>query len=226
MLDTKQLATLSMLGFALALSACSHHKAKIEPNKPLVQSHQIYYAPAQTYTMDLNSSVLVGKLILADSCTPEGNSLSITDQLGRFYRVDTINLNNNPKLPEANTQEIQPLTAQLAQFYSQLYQAQPEGAIKPVRSALGASGYAVLNNSRQHIGLLIHKRGDYAYVIQHTQTQYNETDMQQMLAQLAKNIQIPGRQIKNSGSELALSIDLSKATPTQLANWAKTANCS
>jgi hypothetical protein len=222
---------LSLAGLSLTLGACSGHQAKIQPNKPLVQTNQIYYAPAQTYNLDLNSAVLAGKLNLQDSCTPEGNSLSITDQIGRFYRIDAINLNNNPKLPGANAQDTQTLSSQIGQLYAQLYQAQiqpqSQGAVKPVRASLGASGYVVLNqNNQRYIGLLIHKRNDYAYVIQHTQTTYNETTMQQALAQLSRNMQVPGRKIKDSGSEMALSIDLAAASPAQLAAWKKTANCS
>lgn len=223
----KTIWLMGMAGLSMAIGACSHH-AKIQPNKPLAQTNQVYYAPAQTYNLDLNSAVLAGKLNLQDSCTPEGNSLSITDQIGRFYRIDAINLNNNPKLPGAGEQDIVALSSQIGQLYAQLYQAQvTQGAVKPVRSSLGASGYLVLNqNSERFIGLLIHKRGDYAYVIQHTQPKYDEATMQQILAQLARNVQVPGRQIKNSGSEMALSIDLATATPAQLADWKKTAHCS
>ena len=214
-----------LLGLGLAVAACSHN-AKFQPNKPLLQSQQIYYAPAQAYNLDLNTPALMGKLDLQDSCTPEGNSLSITDQIGRFYRVDTVNLNNNPKLPNASTQDIKGLTAQLGQFYAQIYQAQPQADIRIVRSNLGQSGYIVLNQPDQrHIGLLIHQRGDYAYVIQHTQTQFDDATMQHSLSQLARNIQIPGRKLKNSDSEMAMSIDLA-SSPQQLAAWKKTAGCS
>ena len=214
-----------LLSLGLAMAACSHN-AKIQPNKPLVQSNQIYYAPAQTYNLDLNTPALVGKLDLQDSCSPEGNSLSITDQIGRFYRVDTVNLNNNPKLPNANTQDIKGLTNQLGQFYAQVYQAQPTAGMRVVRSSLGQSGYMVLEQADQrHIGFLVHQRGDYAYVVQHAQTQFDDVSMQKNLAQLAKNIQVPGRKLKNSESEMALSIDLS-SSPQQLAAWKKTAGCS
>lgn len=210
---------------ALGLSACSH-QAKIQPNKPLAQGNQIYYAPAQSYNLDLNSPALLGKLNLQDSCTAEGNSLSITDQIGRFYRVDAINLNNNPKLPNAATQDIQSLSSQIGQLYSQLYQASVQQAVKPVRSNLGSSGFVLLNQQDQRvIGLLIYKRGDYAYVIQHTQTRYDENTMQQGLAQLAGNMQIPGQQLKGSASPLAMSIDLGQSTAAQLVTWKKTANC-
>lgn len=222
-------------GLAMALAGCSHFShnghANIKPNKPLVQTNQVYYAPAQTYNLDLNSAILAGKLDLQDSCTPEGNSLSITDQIGRFYRVDAINLNNNPKLPSADTQDIAGLSSQIGQLYTQLYDAQIQpqtaGNVKVVRSNLGEAGYLVLHqNDQRFIGLLIQHRGNYAYVIQHTQTQYNEKRMLQSLGQLAKNMQIPGRQLKGSDSEVALSIDLASATPAQLADWKKTAQCS
>ncbi|XID74541.1 hypothetical protein ACF3NA_08420 [Alkanindiges sp. WGS2144] len=231
MLGMKKSIVVGLAGLSLALGACSHltknQQTKIQPNKPLVQSNQIYYAPAQSYNLDLDTPALLGKLDLKQSCTAEGNSLSITDQIGRFYRVDAINLNNNPKLPQANEQNSAALTSQLAQFYSQLYQTPLQGNTKSVRSALGASGYAVLSQDNQQvIGLLIHKRGDYAYVLQHTQPRYDEKTMQQALAQLAQNMQIPGRQLKNSTSEMALSIDLAQSTPAQLAAWKKSANCS
>lgn len=219
-----------MTGLSMALTGCSHFgqgHANIQPNKPLKQTSQVYYAPAQTYNLDLNTAVLAGKLHLEDSCTAEGNSLSITDQIGRFYRIDAINLNNNPKLPDAGEHDISSLSNQIGQLYTQLYQAQIQQRVKPVRSNLGEAGYLVLNqNNQRFIGLLIQHRGNYAYVIQHTQAKYNEKRMLQTLAQLAKNMQIPGRQLKGSDSEMALSIDLASATPAQLADWKKTAHCS
>lgn len=228
------MAGLSVVIGCMTISGCSYFgqgQAKIQPSKPLSQTSQVYYAPAQSYNLDLNSAVLAGKLQLQDSCTPAGNSLSITDQIGRFYRIDAINLNNNPQLPGANAQDILALSNQLGQLYAQLYQAQiqqqPQGAVKAVRSSLGPSAYLVLNqNNQRYIGLLMHKRNDYAYVIQHTQSEYDESRMQQELAQLSRNLQVPGRQLKNSGSEMALSIDLATATPAQLADWKKTAHCS
>ncbi len=214
-----------LLGLTAAMTACSH-TANIQPNKPLVQNNQMYYAPAQAYNLDLNTPALLGKLSLKESCAPEGSSLSITDQLGRFYRVDAVNLNNNPKLPNASTQDIKSLTTQLGQFYAQVYQAVPQTAAKAVRSRLGQSGYMVLDQQDQrHIGLLVHRRGDYAYVVQQTQIQFNDATMQQGLAQLANNIQIPGRQLKNSSTEMPLTIDLAQSSPEQLAAWKKSASC-
>ena len=214
-----------LVGLSITLSACSHH-AKFKPNKPLVQSNQIYYAPAQAYNLDLNTPALMGKLDLKESCAPEGSSLSITDQLARFYRIDAVNLNNNPKLPDANAQDVQALTSQLSQFYAQVYQAQPQGTVKLVRSNLGQSGYVVLDQANERsIGLLVYPRGNYAYVVQHTQKNFNDALMKQNLAQLAGNIQIPGRKLKNSDSELPLSIDLAQSSPEQLATWKKTASC-
>ena len=214
-----------LLGVGMMLTACSHH-AKFHPNKPLVQNNQIYYAPAQAYNLDLNTPALMGKLILKESCTPEGSSLSITDQIARFYRVDAVNLNNNPKLPNADVQNVQALTDQLGQFYAQVYQAQPQGNVKVVRSKLGQSGYIVLHQvDQRHIGLLVYPRGNYAYVVQHAQKQFDDATMQQGLAQLASNIQIPGRQLKNSDTELPLSIDLAQSSPEQLATWKKVAGC-
>lgn len=214
-----------LISLTLAIAACSHH-GNIQPNKPLVQNNQMYYAPAQAYNLDLNSPALLGKLNLKESCAPEGSSLSITDQLGRFYRVDAVNLNNNPKLPNASSQDTNSLTTQLGQFYAQVYQATPQTAAKSVRSRLGQSGYMVLDQKDQrHIGLLVHRRGDYAYVVQKTQTQFDDATMQQGLAQLANNIQIPGRKLKNSDSELPLSIDLAQSSPEQLAAWKKSASC-
>lgn len=214
-----------LLGLGITLTACSHH-AKFKPNKPLVQNNQIYYAPAQVYNLDLNTPALMGKLDLKESCAPEGSSLSITDQLARFYRIDAVNLNNNPKLPNANAQDIKGLTTQLGQFYAQVYQAEPRGTVNLVRSNLGQSGYIVLDQAdERHIGLLVYPRGNYAYVVQHTQKKFDDASMKQSLAQLAASIQIPGRKLKNSDSELPLSIDLEQSSPEQLAAWKKTAGC-
>ncbi|MDR9778902.1 hypothetical protein RJJ65_40865, partial [Rhizobium hidalgonense] len=109
-------------------------------------------------------------------------------------------------------------------FYAQVYQAQPQGTVKLVRSNLGQSGYVVLDQANERsIGLLVYPRGNYAYVVQHTQKNFNDALMKQNLAQLAGNIQIPGRKLKNSDSELPLSIDLAQSSPEQLATWKNTA---
>lgn len=193
----------------------------------IANTNKIYYAPAQTYDLDLSSSAFVGKLKLKQSCSPEGNSLTINDQIGRFYRIDVINVNHNPKFPDAESKDLTALSEQVYQFYLNLYKAYPQASIKLVQSPLGKSGYASmsLTNHLSPIGLLISKRNDYVYVIQHQQKYFNEKQMQYVLSQIASNMQVPGREIKDAGSMLPLGIDL-QSSPEQISAWKKTTNCS
>jgi hypothetical protein len=218
----------SMMGVILTDSPFSPLRVIENPKRPTIQAtNKIYYAPAQTYDLDLSAPAFVGKLKLQQSCTPEGNSLTINDQIGRFYRIDVINLKNNPKFPDADGKSVTALSEQIYQFYLNLYKAYPQGSVKLVKSQLGKSGYASMSlpNHLSPIGLLIAKHQDYAYVLQHQQKYFNEKDMQYVLSEMANNMQIPGREMKKSGSMLALGIDL-QSTPEQINDWKKIARCS
>lgn len=192
----------------------------------IANTNKIYYAPAQTYDLDLSSPALVGKLKLKQSCSPEGNSLTITDQIGRFYRIDVININHNPKFPDAESKDLAALSTQVYNYYLNLYKAYPQSSIRSVQSLLGKSSYASMSlpNRLSPIGLLISKRNDYVYVVQHQQKYFNDKQMQYVLSQIASHMHVPGREIKNSGSMLALGIDL-QSTPDQLNTWKKNAHC-
>lgn len=198
-----------------------------KPQSPEIDStKKIYFAPAQTYDLDLSSPAFVGKLKLKSSCTPEGNTLTVRDQIGRFYRIDVINLNHNPKFPDAENKDLTALSQQIYQFYLNLYKAYPQNSIKLVKSQLGKSAYASMSlpNHLSPVGFLMSKRDNYVYVIQHQQKFFNDKQMQYVLSQIAQNMQIPGRQIKDSGSMLALGIDL-QSPPDQINSWKKAAHC-
>ncbi len=200
----------------------------MQTSKPaVVQTNKIYYAPAQTYNLDLSASPFLGKLSLKESCTPEGQSLTIRDQANKFYRIDVININNNPKFPNAQNMSTLELSTQLTQMYKPLYNSFQEGITQTVKSPLGPAGYSVLAlPNLDQIGLLIAKKNDYVYVVQHTEVKYSKNGMQHILAQVADAMQIPGKKLKKSNSELALSIDLTNATAAQLKDWKKLARCS
>jgi len=97
-----RIRTLSLFVLAssgLLLTGCSGIDVS-KKNSP--QSRYLYDAPAQAYTLDLGAQNFRGDLRLRDSCTPEGSSLNIYDNAGRFFRIDAVNLINNPNivLPE------------------------------------------------------------------------------------------------------------------------------
>lgn len=202
---------------------------ELAPDPQMPVNSKIYHAPAQTYDLDLSDQAFMGKLKMRQSCTPEGNSLSVLDQAGRFYRIDVINLKGNSKFPNADTLSIQDLSQQVIQYYTTLYNTYPATSpLQFLKSHVGAAGFGVLTSQQQlaPIGFLISKQGDYAYVLQHQGRSQNADAMLKTLNNLSAAMQIPGKQLKKSGTPLALSIDLAQATPAQLSDWKKTANCS
>ncbi len=203
------------------------------------QSTYIYDAPAQAYSIDLGAQNFRGDVRLRDSCTPEGSSLNIYDNGGRFFRIDAVNLINNPNivLPEfaddTTTRDV------VFRYYNE--KVNPGGRIllqRNVNSRIGSSLYAVVQheikvkdptqdlNTTRFMGYLIARRGNYAYVIQHEQKFYRADRMLEILGLLASEITIPGRLPTNKKqSDLPLYIDLKNATPLQIEEWKKAAQC-
>jgi hypothetical protein len=217
----------------LLLSGCSLSKY----SSP--QTHYLYDAPAQAYSIDLGAQNFRGGVRLRDSCTPEGSSLNIYDNAGRFFRIDAVNLINNPNivLPEfaddITTRDV------VLRYYNE--KVNPGGRVllqRNVNSRMGSSSYAVVQheiavkdidkdlNTTRYMGYLVTRRGNYAYVIQHEQKFYRSDRMLEILGLLASEIQIPGRLPTNKKqSDLPLYIDLKNATPLQIEEWKKAAQC-
>lgn len=228
------------VSMTVALSACSvledpmqtfQELPFIKPLRPvkpeMVANTKIYYAPAQTYNLDLGGTPFMGHLSMKESCTPQGHSLTIVDQTNRFYRIDVININNNPKFPNAQNSSTVELGNQVTAMYKTLYTAFQQGQTTGVKSPLGPAAYSVLAlPNLDQIALLIARQNNYVYVVQHSASKYDKQDMQHILAQVADAMQVPGKRVKKSPSELPLTIDLANATPAQLADWKKLARCS
>jgi hypothetical protein len=237
-----QLTLLPLLAVSIAvgLSACSvledpmqafQELPLIKPLRPvkpdMVSNNKIYYAPAQTYNLDLGATPFMGRLNMKESCAPQGHSLTIVDQTSKFYRIDVININNNPKYPNAQNSSTLELGNQITAMYKTLYGAFQEGQTMAVKSPIGPAGYSVLAlPNLDQLALLIARQNDYVYVVQHSESKYSKQDMQRTLAEVAEAMQIPGKQLKKSKTELPISIDLANATPAQLADWKKLTRCS
>lgn len=240
MFGNSKLLPLLAVSLTAGLSACSvledpmqtfQELPFIKPLRPvkpdMVANNKIYYAPAQTYNLDLGGTPFMGRLNLKESCTPQGHSLTIIDQTNKFYRIDVININNNPKFPNAQNNSTLELGNQITATYKPLYSAFQEGQTIAVKSPLGPAAYSVLAlPNLDQIALLIARQNNYVYVVQHSEVKYSKQDMQHILAQVADAMQVPGKQLKKSGSELPLTIDLANASPAQLADWKKLARCS
>lgn len=231
--------TLSLLGAAmggLLLSGC-HSMDVSKKNSP--QSRYLYHAPAQAYTLDLGAQNFRGDVRLRDSCTPEGSSLNIFDNAGRFFRVDAVNLINNPNivLPEfaddTTTRDL------IFRYYME--KVNTGGRIllqRNVNSRMGSALYAVIQseinvkdltqdlNTTRFMGYLIVRRGNIGYVLQHEQKFYRSDRMLEILGLLASEIQVPGRLPTNKKQEdNPLYIDLKNSTPEQIEDWKKAAQC-
>lgn len=216
------------------LTGCSSISKQTSP-----QSHFLYDAPAQAYTIDLGAQNFRGGVRLRDSCTPEGSSLNIYDNAGRFFRIDAVNLINNPNIPlpefadDATTRDL------IFRYY--MDKVNPGGRIitqRNVNSRMGASLYAVAQyeiavkdptqdlNTTRFMGFLITRRGNIGYVIQHEQKFYRSDRMVEILGLLASEMMIPGRLPANrKQDDNPIYIDLKNSTPAQIEEWKKKAQC-
>lgn len=202
-------------------------------HKPSPQSTQIYHAPAQAYSINLGSQAFRGDVTLRDSCTSLGSTLDVTDSTGRFFRIEVVNLLNNPniQIPEFSDERIiQELV--LNDYLSRVHKSAKLVEQRPVRSRLGNSLYAVLEvNSFQRtefVGYLVTRRGNFAYVSQHVQNNYRAADMRDVLAVLAGEIKIPSMTpplYPRERADLPLFIDLKNSTIEQVSEWYKVARC-
>lgn len=202
-------------------------------HKPSPQSTQIYHAPAQAYSINLGSQAFRGDVTLRDSCTSLGSTLDVTDSTGRFFRIEVVNLLNNPniQIPEFSDERIiQELV--LNDYLSRVHKSAKLVEQRPVRSRLGNSLYAVLEvNSFQRtefVGYLVTRRGNFAYVSQHVQNNYRAADMRDVLAVLTGEIKIPSMTpplYPRERADLPLFIDLKNSTIEQVSEWYKVARC-
>jgi hypothetical protein len=232
----RTLSFLSLVSGSLLLSGCMGADIS-KTNSP--QSRYLYDAPAQAYTLDLGAQNFRGNVRLRDSCTPEGSSLNIYDNAGRFFRIDAVNLINNPNivLPEfaddTTTRDV------IFRYYME--KVNPGGRIllqRNVNSRMGSALYATVEseihvkdpnkdlNTTRYMGYLIVRRGNIGYVLQHEQKFYRSDRMLEILGLLASEIQVPGRLPTNKKQEdNPLYIDLKNSTPEQIEDWKKAAQC-
>jgi hypothetical protein len=235
----KRFSTFGILGLAvgsLLLSACS---SLTLTNQTSPQSQYIYDAPAQAYSIDLGAQNFRGDVRIRDSCTPEGSSLNIYDNAGRFFRIDAVNLINNPNIVMPEFADDTTTRDLIFRYY--MDKVNSGGRIilqRNVNSRIGAALYTVVQseitvkdinndlNTSRYMGYLIIRRGNIGYVIQHEQKFYRSDRMLEILGLLASEIQIPGRLPTNRKQEdNPLYIDLKNSTPEQIEDWKKAAQC-
>ena len=208
------------------ITGCASHK-------PSAQSTKIYHAPAQAYSLNLGSQAFRGNVSLRDSCSSLGSALDVTDSLGRFFRVEVINLLNNPniQIPEfSDERTIQELV--LNDYLNRVHKNAKMIEQRPVRTRLGNSLYAVLQvpaaQTPAYIGYAIVRRGNFAYVAEHVQNTYRAIEMREALATLNGSIKIPSMTPPNYSRErtdLPLFLDLKNSTAEQVTEWQKVAHC-
>lgn len=232
----RTLSVLSLAAGGLLLSGCTGLDVS-KKNSP--QSRYLYDAPAQAYTLDLGAQNFRGNVRLRDSCTPEGSSLNIYDNAGRFFRIDAVNLINNPNivLPEfaddTTTRDL------IFRYYMEKVNTGGRVLLqRNVNSRMGSALYAVVQseinvkdpnkdlNTTRFMGYLIVRRGNIGYVLQHEQKFYRSDRMLEILGLLASEVQVPGRLPTNKKQEdNPLYIDLKNSTPEQIDEWKKAAQC-
>lgn len=236
---TQRIRTLGLLSLAfggLLLSGCMGLDVS-KKNSP--QSRYLYHAPAQAYTLDLGAQNFRGNVRLRDSCTPEGSSLNIYDNAGRFFRIDAVNLINNPNIVLPDFADDTTTRDLIFRYYME--KVNTGGRIllqRNVNSRMGSALYAVVQseinvkdltqdlNTTRVMGYLIVRRGNFGYVLQHKQKFYRSDRMVEILGLLASEVQVPGRLPTNKKQEdNPLYIDLKNSSPEQIEEWKKAAQC-
>ncbi len=214
-----------VMGLAtLILSACASHG-------PSPQSNHVYHAPGQAYSVDLGSAIFRGEVKLRESCTPEGSSLNIVDNEGRFFRIDAVNLINNPNIPLPEFADDPTVRELVLRFYTEKVNTGGKLLTQTsVNSRMGPALYSVVElpvqGKTSYLGYLIARRGNIAYVLQHLQSVYRAEQMRAALGSLAADTKIPGVRPNVEGQkDVPLYIDLKNSTPEQIAEWKKAADC-
>lgn len=215
---------------ALALSAALGLLGGCASHKPVPQANTIYNAPAQAYALDLGSQAFRGEVKLRESCSPEGSSLDLIDNDGRFFRIDAINLAGNPKIPLPEFADDPTVRDLVLRYYTdQVYKGSQVVDGASVNSRMGAGQYSTLRmpEANRYLGMLLIRRGNFAYALQHVQNSQRPVDMRAVLGVLASDLRVPGS-FSGRGLDLqdsTMDIDLKNSNAEQIAAWRDTARC-
>jgi len=173
----------------------------------------LYNAPAGAYSLDLSINTFRGKVALDERCDRYGGSTTLWDGSGRMFRIDYLLLENNPNIRAPRFASDQTLLNLVLNAYLRgiiapapmiksaevvhrefLQQSDPQSLFTIVSLDVDASNdtSAPPVTGTYYYGLLLYKKGERAYIIQHRQPALMEETMQSVLLRIAENMDVPG----------------------------------
>ncbi len=209
------------------LLGCSGASAGYKP-QPMV--NKTYQAPAQAFALNLSSQLFRGGVSVTESCDVAGSSTDFIDGESQFYRVDVINLINNPNLELPEFADDVTVRELVQDYYATVVndKGNPLDQIS-LETTLGSAMYTVTqfeNPNTPYMGYLVVRRGNFVYVLQHVQKQYRPKKMQERLLVLSQAMRVPGFFADlEPRVEGPIYIDMQNATPNEIANWRTVADC-
>lgn len=173
----------------------------------------IYHAPASAYSLDLGINTFRGRVTLDERCDRYGGSTTLWDDSGRMFRVDYVLLENNPGIETPRFASDQTLMNLILNAYlrgviapapavraadvvqrEMLHQSDPQALFAIVGLDVDAelAPRERVETGTWYYGLLLFKRGQYAYIVQHRQPALMPDKMKAVLLRLADAMEIPG----------------------------------
>ena len=198
---------------AILLSGCQSLQGSREGD--------IYNAPAGAYSIDLGINTFRGHVALDERCDRYGGSTTMWDGSGRMFRIDYLLLENNPNIRAPRFASDQTLLNLVLNAYLRgviatapmvnsaevvhrefLQQSDPQSLFTIVSLDIDASKDpdAPPVTGTYYYGLLLYKKGERAYIIQHRQPALMEETMKSVLLRIADGMEVPG--IERDDTEL------------------------
>jgi len=179
---------------------------------PKSYSSGFYDAPAQAYTLDMDSPAFREGVTLYEQCDSGGGTVNIWDGENRFFRIDYLKINKSPLAqvpPFATERTITDLV--LAGYMDRVMPrakgvARSEILLKDFVATKGGNAlFSVLNmtvtdrvlpkgvsDTSYYYSFLIFQRGDFAYIVQNRSDTFQPDRLKDLLVAVAANMKIPG----------------------------------
>lgn len=206
-------ARMMALAAVLMLSGCQNLQGSREGDT--------YNAPAGAYSIDLSLNTFRGKVALDERCDRYGGSTTLWDSSGRMFRLDYLLLENNPNIRAPRFASDQTLLNLVLNAYLRgiiseaamvksaevvhrefLQQREAQSLFTIVSLDIDASKdpKAPPVTGTYYYGLLLFKKGERAYIVQHRQPALMQETMKSALLRIADGMEIPG--IERDDTEL------------------------
>lgn len=175
----------------------------------------LYHAPAGAYTIDLGINTFRGKVLLDERCDRLGGSTTFWDGSGRMFRVDYLQIEDNPRIEAPRFASDLTLLNLTLNMYLREVVAESDMIVSAeaahrefLRNTDPRSMFAVISievDGRQlenqpditgnyYYGFLAFKREGLIYVVQHRQPVLVPEKMKSVLLRMADAMDIPGEE--------------------------------